>query len=231
MRVAFYGDSLTQGIPGVSFFDVLEPLLPRHKLLNFGKRGDTVVSLCRRIARHGPQDPLDLAVLWVGANDVLATVSRSHSTLKWLMCQRRARDLVEFREYYHRILTHLRGPADTILTVSPLLIGENPSNPWNKRLEELCMIIESMSESFDRVHYLNLRAELSTSLGARAPSDYAPKSVTRIALESLFLRSPAGVDKAASRRGLQLTLDGVHLNSKGAKVVAETFRRAITDLS
>ena len=230
MRIAFYGDSLTEGSPGISFIRVLEAMLPEHELLNLGKGGDTVVSLYRRIARHGTHDPVDLAVLWVGVNDVLATVSLSHSTLKWLMRQPRARDLAEFRQYYHRTLKRLRRSADSILTVSPLVIGEDPSNRWNRRLADLSRIASTASAAFDHVHFLNLRAELTAIWRGRKPSDYIPRSVTRIAWESLFLRSPAGVDRAASRRGLRLTLDGVHLNSKGAELVAEALREAIETL-
>ena len=231
MRIAFYGDSLTRGVPGISFLRVLEPMLPQDELKNLGKGGDTVISLYRRIARSETQGSSDLAVLWVGVNDVLATVSRSHSALKWLMGQPCARDLIEFREYYGRILECLWSSADAILTVSPLLIGEDRSNPWNRRLEELGETTRSISESLDGVHYVDLRSELTAGWAASEASDYVPRSVTRIALESLFLRSPERVDKMASRRDLHLTLAGVHLNSTGAERVAMVIRRAIDGFS
>jgi len=231
MRIAIHGDSLTEGIPGLSFFRALEAMIPEHGLVNCGKRGDTVVSLFRRIAQDGPHNPVDLAILWVGVNDVLAKVSRSHSTLKRLMRQPRAKDLAEFRDYYNRTLTLLRPSADAILVVSPLLIGEDLSNRWNQEIGEFCKIIASASSFCDQVHYLNLRAELPIGGSGSGLSDYIPKSVTRIAWDSLFLRTPAAVDKAASRRGLRLTLDGVHLNSAGVEVVAEAFRKAIGRLS
>ena len=231
MRIAFYGDSLTRGVPGISFLRVLESMLPQDELVNLGKGGDTVISLYRRIARSETQGSSDLAVLWVGVNDVLATVSRSHSALKWLMGQPRARDLFEFREYYGRTLECLCSSADNVLTVSPLLIGEDRSNPWNRRLEELGETTRSISESLDGVHYVDLRSELATGCAESEASDYVPRSVTRIALESLFLRSPERVDKMASRRDLHLTLDGVHLNSTGAERVAMVIRRAIDGFS
>jgi len=230
MRIAFYGDSLIKGTPGVAFLDVLQSMLSNHTLVNLGKGGDTVISLWRRIEKRA-QAPSDLAVLWVGVNDVLSTLSLSHSALKWLMRQPRARDLVEFRAYYHRILGRLRHSSDNILTVSPLLIGEELSNPWNRKLEELCRIARSSAASFDHTHYLDLRAELATRSVMREPSDYLPRSVTRILLDSLFLRDPAEIDRAATRRGLHLTLDGVHLSSRGADEVAKLLRAAIEGLS
>ena len=77
MNIAFIGDSLTQGIPGSSYFVILYNELPQHRLLNLGKGNDTIVSLYRRVAhmRFGGT-PFDVAFLWVGVNDVdIAVVS------------------------------------------------------------------------------------------------------------------------------------------------------------
>jgi len=231
MRIACFGDSLTEGIPGVPFFEALEAMLPEDKLVNCGKSGDTVISLYRRIRRCRIQGPVDVAVLWVGVNDVLAKLSLGHSMLKRLMRQPRARDLAEFGAFYHRTLETLCRRAGRVLAVSPLFVGEDLANPWNSELEGLCEVIASLSASFDAVQYLDLRTCLSERLPRERASDFLPKSVAAIACDALFLRSPAQVDMVASRRGLRLTLDGVHLNSEGAKGVAAALRRAIDTLS
>ena len=230
MRIAFYGDSLVKGNPGVAFLDVLQPMLSRHAFVNLGKGGDTVISLSRRIEKS-EQTPSDLAVLWVGVNDVLSMLSLGHSALKWVTRQPRARDLVEFRAYYHRILSRLRRSSDNILAISPLLIGEELSNPWNRKLEELARIAHSAAASFDHTYYLDLRARLAAVPAMREASDYLPRSITRILLDSLFLQGSAGIDRAATRRGLHLTLDGVHLNSRGAQEVATLLRAEIEAFS
>jgi lysophospholipase L1-like esterase len=230
MRIACYGDSLTRGIPGVSFLRELEAMLPEATLLNYGKSGDTVVSLYRRLARPGADDGWDLAVLWVGVNDVLAKLSLGHLMLKRLMRQPPARDLVEFRDVYHRTLETLCRRADRVLAVSPLFVGEKLASPWNRELEGLCEGIASLSASFDAVQYVDLRACLSERLLEGCVSNYLPKRVAAIARDALFLRSPAQVDALSARRGLRLTLDGVHLNSEGAKNVAAVLARTIETL-
>ncbi len=230
MRVACFGDSLTEGIPGVSFFEALEAMLPEDKLVNCGKSGDTVISLYRRIRRWRLQGPVDVAVLWVGVNDVLAKLSLGHSMLKRIMRQPRARDLAEFSAFYHRTLEILCGRANRVLAVSPLFVGEDLATPWNTELEGFCEVIASLSALFDAVQYLDLRTYLSERLPKERQSDYLPKSVAAIACDTLFLRSPAQVDSVASRRGLRLTLDGVHLNSEGAKGVAAALRKSIDAL-
>ncbi len=54
MKIAFFGDSLTKGIPGTAYFQLLRQNLPQHELLNFGKGGDTVASLFPHISPEAP---------------------------------------------------------------------------------------------------------------------------------------------------------------------------------
>ncbi len=227
MKIAFYGDSLTEGIPGVAFLPILGAKLPEHELINYGKGGDTGISLYRRIVRRQLDLPVDIAFLWVGVNDVFAKVTLAHSILKRLVRQPWAKDHAEFRDYYALTLDLLCQKAANVVTVSPLLIGEDLENSWNQELAELCEIVASVSSAFGNVHYLDLRARFRKELEGRVISDYIPKSNIRIARDMLSLRTPAQIDAAARDRGLHLTLDGVHLNSAGAKVVADVFLKMI----
>jgi len=231
MKIAFFGDSLTRGIPGVSWFSMLQGVLLEHELTNHGRNGDTVVSLYRRIARDRLQDGIDVAVLWVGVNDVLAKVTITHSLLKRLMHQPWARDLPAFRDDYNQAVKRLRENAGIVLTVSPLLIGENLQNPWNCDLADLCKVIAEISASVDCVHWLDIRAEFAERLKETIACDYIPRSITSIARDALLLRTPMLVDTVSACRGLHLTLDGVHLNSEGARIVTETFHKTFRDLS
>jgi len=49
----------------------------------------------------------------------------------------------------------------------------------------------------------------------------------RVLLDAWTLRTDGQIDGKAAERGLHLTLDGVHLNSTGAKLVAEEFAAVI----
>jgi lysophospholipase L1-like esterase len=68
MRIAFLGDSLTEGRPGESFLTRLRRLLPGHELLNYGRAGDTIPALLWRM-EHTRLEPVDLAFVWIGTND------------------------------------------------------------------------------------------------------------------------------------------------------------------
>ena len=231
MKIAFYGDSLTEGIPGVAFLPILGAKLPEHELINHGKGGDTVVSLYRRIVQRGLVVPVDIAFLWVGVNDVFAKITYPHSILKRLVRQPWAKDHDRFRDHYARIVNLLSPKATKVVTVSPLLIGEDPENCWNQELAKLCEIVASVSSPFGNVHHLDLRARFIEELAGKTASDYVPARNLRVLLDALFLQRRRQIDDVAHARGLRLTLDGVHLNSAGAEIVVDAFLERINSLS
>ncbi len=230
MRIAFIGDSLTEGIPGVPFFEIVRTRMPEHTLVNLGRGNDTVVSLYRRLKRIHWNEPFDLAFLWIGVNDVSREVALpAHRLFTLLRGQRRAWDSSEFRDYYQETLDLLCPVAKKIITVSPLLRGEDMSSAWNQRLAFLSDIIEELTGHCDNAQYFDLRARFVRELAGKPLSRYRTRSTLRVALDILALRKPEQVDRESARRGLHFTLDGLHLNSAGATIVAEEFIRVIQD--
>ncbi|KPJ64218.1 hypothetical protein AMJ44_13170 [candidate division WOR-1 bacterium DG_54_3] len=219
MKIIFYGDSLTEGRPGVSFFKNLQAQLEGHELINYGKGGDTVTSLYQRIIRDDLALPSDLAFLWIGTNDVLAKVSPSIKNYLNPPC---ARDHEEFADYYKMTLDALCPKSKKLIAVSPLFIGEDLSNEWNRELEELANIIRRLSKSHKNTEYLDLRRIFVKELASKKPSNYVLKSPVRLMVD-LALDSPEKVNKKSAERGLCFTLDGIHLNGQGAEIVAHAF--------
>ena len=230
MRIAFYGDSLTAGSPGVSALRILEAKLPEHQLINRGRGGETAASLYRRILQEASSPSLNIAVVWIGVNDILPKLSLSHTLLKRVSRQPPARSLDEFRDAYGRMLQLLHRRAKTILTVTPFLIGEDVSNCWNRELEELSKIVGDLAQNLCAYTTLDLHSLIAAELAGRVVSDYVPKTLTRIALDVFTARSPHQVDALARKRGLHVTLDGVHLNTAGARWVASAILEKLEPL-
>ena len=225
MKIAFYGDSLTEGIAEASYLAYLRKLEPEHELINYGRGGDTVISLYRRIIRQKLDQPVDLSFLFVGVNDIFVLLSWNYPLLKAIFRQPWVKDVAEFTAYYQKTLALLTARASHVFAVSPLIIGEDVSNEWNKRVEALGEAIRQTD--YQNVDYIDLRADFISALNGHPISPYLPKSATRIGLDALLLRRNEQIDHQAATRGLHLTLDGVHLNSKGARLVAENFSKAI----
>ncbi|MDZ5610845.1 hypothetical protein U2I54_28710 [Bacillus pseudomycoides] len=49
MKIALFGESLTEGRPGISFCKILRGQFPNDTFYNLGKPGETVTSLYNRI--------------------------------------------------------------------------------------------------------------------------------------------------------------------------------------
>ena len=223
-RIAFFGDSLTEGIPGISYLNLLKEKLPNKTLLNYGRGGDTIISLYRRIQKLRTEESYNIVFLWIGTNDIFVNVSAAYSKIKYLLRQPWARNDLEFEQYYQRILEKICTLANKVITVSPLFIGEDPSNIWNKKLRILSKLINELSNKRENVFYIDLHEEIRLD---KQKNNYIARNAFRVLLDALFLRSKDQVDKKSSKRGLSYTLDGVHLNSKGAQIVADIFYKQI----
>jgi lysophospholipase L1-like esterase len=116
-----------------------------------------------------------------------------------------------------------------VIAVSPLLKGEDIHNPWNRELGVLSCAIEAMASQCDRVEYLDVRTAFVQKLMGKCISDYMPRSVIRVALDALTLKDNERINRKAAERGLHVTLDGIHLNSLGAEIVAEMFIQALSE--
>lgn len=228
MRIAFIGDSLTEGFPGCSYVKILQRRLPEHALINMGEGNDTVVSLHHRVTHMVLEENFDLAFLWVGVNDVLRRFS------SWTF---RASDVIlrdphamhpgEFVAHYDATLHWLKEYARHIVAVSPLLKGETPGNPWNRQLAAYADEIADLTADNPHINYLDLRTPMLSYLEGRPISSYLPPNALRVLFDALWLRTDAQIDARSRQRGLHVTLDGVHLNSTGASLVADEFERVI----
>ena len=231
LKIAFIGDSLTEGIRGASYFAILRRNLPQHELFNYGKGGDTVISLYRRLQNTDMISPLDLGFLWVGVNDVFVKTSWMIPIMKRLRRQPWSRNLEEFRLYYGKTVELLLHNINFVYTIPPLFIGEDRDNPWNEELDILSQIIQEVSQSFSDVKFINLRETTQSRLSTGPSGLYVPKSFIRRILDAFIIKKPEEIEKKASEKGFSLTVDGVHLNSKGAGLVAENFMQKIREYS
>jgi lysophospholipase L1-like esterase len=171
--------------------------------------------------------PLDIAFLWIGVNDVLQTDHRLSRAFHALLGQRRARDMDEFRSCFWATLNLLCHKAERVIVVPPALRGESLKNHWNRRLADLAGLIKDVTAECDRAEFLDLQAAFARELAGWSGSDHVPRNPLRVLLDAWTLRTDGQIDGKAAERGLHLTLDGVHLNSTGAKLVAEEFAAVI----
>lgn len=231
LNIAFFGDSLTEGIVGASYFEILRNKLPQHELYNYGKGGDTVMSLNRRLHQTDMASPLDLGILWIGVNDVFVKTRWFFVLRKRLRGQTWAKSHGLFQEYYFSLLEFLLNNIPHLITLPPLLIGEDLDNAWNKEVSVLSQIIHKISAPYKNVDFIDLREHFIPLLTSEKGVPYVPKTMLRVFLDAFFPTTPEESEKKARERGLHFTIDGVHLNRAGAEKVADVLLEKILQIS
>lgn len=220
MKIGLIGDSLTEGRPGVSFINILKDKYPSITLDNLGKPGESVKSLHTRLTKTTLDTDYDLSFLWIGVNDV-------YSKLLKVQAQPIASDHEEFQELFTKVLELVVASSKQAVAVSPAVVGEKTLNASNKELKELSLIIQLITDKYPNVSFINMHSLFEKRLAKLDCSDYISTSVMSVMKDVLFYKNPIRIDKLSKKRGLHLTLDGIHLNSNGARVVAEEYASLI----
>ncbi|MBD8037403.1 SGNH/GDSL hydrolase family protein [Solibacillus sp. A46] len=223
MKIALIGDSLTAGRPGVPFHTILEDKFPNITFVNLGKPGETVKSLYTRLLEKKLRDDYDLSFIWIGVNDV-------YSKLLSVQAQPVAKDYDEFQTYYEKVLALVIESSNKVVTVTPTVVGENTNNAPNNEIKELNHLIQSIAHKQTNVGFLDIQSAFLNHLSAVNSSDYISTKVLSVMTDVLFYKKPSRIDKKSKKRGLHLTLDGIHLNSTGAQLVADIYTAEIERL-
>jgi len=221
MKIAFLGDSITEGALGVSYVDILKTHFSKNDLTNYGKGGDTISSLQKRIRKIEDLADYDTIILFVGVNDLFGKLTNGYKFIKLLMKQPWAKKQSEFTKQYKSTIEYLLNKTNNLIIIPPLLIGEEVNNKWNIQLDGYVASVKALSSSYSSVTYIDVRKEYIDYLSKKDISNYMPYKVSDLMKDVKELKSDRDVDERSKSRGLHLTLDGVHINSKGAQIIVD----------
>ncbi len=231
MKIAFLGDSITEAVPGVSYVDMLKDKLKDHILDNYGKGGDTVSSLKKRIKKIHDLHSYNVIILFIGVNDVFGKLTPMYKLIKTLMRQRWTKNTQTFEYDYREILKYIQINNSRIIVIPPLLIGEDINNKWNTELKHYVLTIEKLIKDYPQVEYLDIRRDFINHLSEKEISEYVPNSLMELLNDVKDIHSNQGVDDRSESRGLYLTLDGVHINSQGAQIIADRIYNSLIKIT
>ncbi len=153
MRIAFLGDSLTEGAPGASYFRVLRRRLPGHELLNYGRAGDSVTDLYARVQRLG-LEPADVAFIWIGTNDAAVGAWASWAVealepVTW------ATTLDHIATVYRRLLAWVLDRAQTAVCVPPAA-PDALEDAWGRRVADVAEVVAAATAAEPEAVLLDL---------------------------------------------------------------------------
>lgn len=224
MKIAFLGDSITHGVHGCSYIKILEEINPKYEFTNYGKGGDTIVSLFKRVQDIDDLAEYDIVFLFVGVNDVLGRLSLFYSLIKTLQKQPCSKTVTSFESYYGKTLKYLQERTRKLVVLPPLFIGEDINNKWNKKITERVTVISSLVTSNSDVDFIDIRREFREYLQDKKISTYLPLKASEMKQDGIDIRSGKNVDLISESRKLHLTIDGVHINTLGASLIANSIQ-------
>ncbi len=227
MKVAFYGDSLTAGIPGASYVEKIRQQVPLHTIYNYGKINDTALSLYHRIRTQHLDQTVDIAFIFVGVNDLLVEQSQVFSRIRryW------ARNDDEFRQHYLLLLEMVGTFARRVICVSPLFIGESFNSYAQQRLGHRAAIIEALTRIQPQTEYLDIRSTFIEVIRHKTLVADFKRNMLKSLWDALMYRSDTAILQISDERGLHYTIDGVHLNMAGAEIVAVACLGVLYEIS
>ncbi|GIJ57301.1 SGNH/GDSL hydrolase family protein [Virgisporangium aurantiacum] len=229
MKILCAGDSLTRASVSGDYVGMLSERLPHAVVVNAGVNYEPGAVLAARIpglvAEHHP----DLVTVLTGTNDLRAQLDdRDRTALR----KRWALTADPTPDAYRAVLTTIvRGTGKRTGLLSPPVLGEDLDSGANRLAAEFAAIARAVAAD-EGVTYLPLferTAAVLRDTGPRPGAAYRPGVMyaARAAMRHFVLRQ--SFDAISRSRGLLLSTDGVHLNSRGAAIVADLVEDFVRD--
>jgi len=200
-RILFIGDSITEGKIGIGYVDIIQRNFPEFQCQNYGRGGDTLSGIFTRLFKILKTETEYYDVIVIEAGH--NDLFLPYVKSKWKVTSiRKVTPLNKIEDFYDNGLrmVGLYSKAKIIITTLSCL-GEVLNSPINQKRRLVNISGYNLME-----HPLNL------------------------VLDYFRSKRMNWVEKISRKRGLMLTIDGGHLNSKGAIIYAKELSRILNML-
>ena len=224
MKILFVGDSITQGSLGESFVNKIK-LEPNVTITNLGCNGDTMLVVFQKLMLHlDKKSDYDIVVIQGGYNDLLLPYFKEKSKIFQMAADSQIKRGIiptSFENWENLLKTNIQKVKELfsgkIILVNIGCLGENLTTALNQKRENFNKIIQKIVTE-ENLFLADIQQEFDGYLKDKKAADYCLDSFWAVTVFD-YLRK--------SRRNLFLTIDGVHLNNKGAELVANCLKPLI----
>lgn len=235
-RVVCLGDSHTRAQVGVDYIRMLKERTAGHPYVftNAGVNGDLAYNVLQRLDAVIEQQP-DVVTMLIGTNDANAGLSEKNTRMMTKMKKLPVTPTIDwYRENLASIAARLSKETDARVALLSLpVLGQQIDSDPVRQSGQYSEVVEATAAAHG-VSYLPLHERQLQHLrtGGHTPGIAFRDGRTlssRAAMQHFMLGR--SFDSIARRRGLELTTDFIHQNSRGAAMIAdliEEFLRAGT---
>jgi len=238
-KILFAGDSLTLGHLGRGFLPLLREDFPGVELINLGKGGDTLAGIGSRTMKRLAEDSsIAGLVIEAGHNDIIlpdfmnkTLVYKSIAKTFYRKASAPALTHEEFISRYRETIRSIRVLCSCPVAVTTLsCISEDLTSPLNIKRSRFNEEIRKMAGE-ENIILLDVAQRFDSILEESGGSAYLMDDVVKLTRADKRASGSDQYANALSReRGLVLTIDGVHLNGRGALLYKETLSGFVESL-
>jgi lysophospholipase L1-like esterase len=230
--VVCLGDSITRGLISANFVDLLDSRLGAPPdstfcFVNAGVNGDLAYNVRLRLDHVIALQPR-CVILMIGTNDVVATLRRSNLWIsrisKWLPHNP---TLPWYRQNLEEIVRRLKAETSARIALASLpILGEHLESVPNQRLRAYNAVIHEIAarDGLDYLPVYERMADYLKSTGQHAGRPHHSRLFMTAELTVRHIFFKESYIAISRREGFILMTDGVHLNEKGAGLVAEVYQ-------
>ena len=230
--ILFLGASITQGRISVSYVKILKKRLGtrQFKYINHGVAGYESYNILNKLEKVFKTKP-DFVILLVGTNDVMSSLDPELGKLsRKLKHIPHDPTMVNYSKNITEIIRQLKQNTNATIALGSLpVIGENLDSLENRTVAVYNAELNKISKA-KNVAYLPVfekqRDFLFAKIGGQGAdcTNSTRKSFEALLKHYLFFRT---LDSISRKNGFLLLTDGIHLNSAGAKYVADEIESFI----
>jgi lysophospholipase L1-like esterase len=230
--VVCFGDSITRGMISANYVRLLDQRLGNsgYHFINAGVNNDYSYNLLRRVRWVLAFKPQVVTIL-IGTNDVSATLNPLKSLLSRVSKMLPYRPGIErYQANLVKVVQHLKSKTSARIGLASIpLLGENldsvPNQTirgYNERVREI-----ARREQVGYIPVFERQEEYIRSNGNASRREYHGelRLTAELAARRIFLRE--SYDSFSRRKGFSLLTDGVHMNNRGAEIIAQEMEKFI----
>ncbi len=236
MKILFIGDSLVKGSVGVNWVKRLAVKNPEWSVENAGVNGETLMKIKQRLDKKLDECDYDVIFFEAGINDLLipAMTGKLFFNRQKYLLAKRYNPLSEpnaFEETFRRAISAIKKKTSaTIILTTLSCINESLESSLNKKRCAYNHIIRDVAIETG-CSLVDAGALFDGYLRRCRTKDYLLESFFNTVFYDKFQCNVLGCsDYLSKKRSLHLTIDGLHLNTRGAKIYRNETERLIKTL-